>query len=183
MLVAKEQPARNKRSMRLAITAFLLLASVACHEADGSVSQSSASSQYALSNEDFVGFKESHPGMLPGCLDKVRSEGFIAWEPDDPACYEMLPPQRWSGLWEHGWEWTNFCPEPAEECDWMLKRGIWLTFSDEARLDRDLPDGVHKIEFVGRRTKVPGNFGHQAFYEHLMVVDRIVSIEPAEGVE
>jgi len=131
-----------------------------------------------ISDDEFAAFRESHPGMVQVCLDEVRYGGFIPWRPDDPDCYEMLPAQHWSGLWEHGWEWTNFCPEPSRSCDWMAKRGTWLTFSDDVQIDANLPDGVHHIEFVGRRTKVPGNFGHTASYEHLMVVDRIISIEP-----
>ena len=132
----------------------------------------------AISDEEFAAFQESHPGMVKACLDDVRYGGFLKWRPHEPDCYEMLPAQRWSGLWEHGWEWTNFCPEPAKTCDWMAERGIWLTFAEDVELDEEIPDGVHRIEFVGRRTKVPGNFGHMASYEHLMVVDRIISLEP-----
>ena len=116
--------------------------------------------------------------MVQACLDKVRFGGFIEWRPDDPDCYKMLPAQRWSGLWEHGWEWTNFCPDPADTCDWMAKRGIWLDFADNVELEDNLPDGIHRIEFVGRRTKMPGNFGHTASYNHLMIVDQIISLEP-----
>lgn len=110
----------------------------------------------AISDEEFAAFRDSHPGMIQTCLDEVRFGGFIEWRPDDPDCYEMLPAKRWSGLWEHGWEWTNFCPDPADTCDWMAKRGIWLVFADNVELDDNLPDGIHRIEFVGRRTKVPG---------------------------
>jgi hypothetical protein len=133
-----------------------------------------------VSDAELSAFGESHPGMLQACLDEVRYGGFAKWRPDDPDCYEMLPPQRWSGLWEHGWEWTNFCPEPATTCDWMAERGTWLTFADNVKLEPKLPDGVHRIEFIGRRTKVPGNFGHTANYEHLMIVDRIISLGPIE---
>ena len=134
--------------------------------------------QPAISDEEFIAFRESHPGMVQTCLDEVRFGGFIEWRPDDPDCYEMLPAQRWSGLWEHGWEWTNFCPDPADTCDWMAKRGIWLEFADNVELDDIPPDGIHRIEFVGRRTKVPGYFGHAASYEHLMIIDQIISLEP-----
>lgn len=133
-----------------------------------------------MSDADFAAFKEAHPGMLQTCLDEVRFGGFTEWHPNDPECYDMLPAQRWSGLWEHGWEWTNFCADPAKQCDWMAERGTWLTFAD-SDLNPGLIDGVHRIVFVGRRTKNPGNFGHLASYDHLMVVDRIISIQPVEG--
>ena len=118
--------------------------------------------------------------MLQTCLDEVRFGGLFEGRPNDPDCHEMLPAQRWSGLWEHGWEWTNFCPDPAKDCNWMAERGTWLTFAAGADPNPDLGDGVHRIVSIGRRTKVPGNFGHTASYQHLMVVDRIISIESDE---
>jgi hypothetical protein len=135
----------------------------------------------AMSDADFQEFKASYPGMTKRCLDETRYGGMSAWRPDDSDCFAMLPAHRWSGLWEKGWEWTNFCPDPAKECDWMAKRGTWLTFAKGARSETVLPDGTYRIEFVGRRSKVPGNFGHQASYDHLMVVDRVISIQRIPG--
>ena len=119
--------------------------------------------------------------MTQQCLDAVRYGGFRAWQPNDPNCFEMTAPQRWSGLWEKGWEWTNFCPDPATKCDWMSKRGTWLTLAKDAYRGPKLQDGTYRIEFIGRRTKKAGNFGHQASYDHLMVVDRMMSIKKIPG--
>ena len=130
----------------------------------------------SMSGADFAEFRASNPGMTERCLNENRFGGIAAWRPDDPNCFAMLPARPWSGLWEKGWEWTNFCPDPAKECDWMAKRGTWLIFAEGARPKADLPDGTYRIEFIGRRSKVPGNFGHTAAYEHLMVVDRVTSI-------
>lgn len=135
----------------------------------------------AFSDAEFAPISASNPGMTQACLDKVRYGGIEAWEPDNPDCYQMLPAQRWAGLWEHGWEWTNFCPDPAKRCEWMARRGIWLVFSEKAGADRDLPDGVHRIEFVGRRTKIAADYGHTGSYEHMMVVDRVISIKTIKG--
>jgi hypothetical protein len=64
----------------------------------------------------------------------------------------------------------------------MSKRGTWLTFGKDAYRGVKLADdGVYRIEFVGRRTKVAGNFGHQASYDYLMVVDRLISIVRIPG--
>ena len=63
----------------------------------------------------------------------------------------------------------------------MSKRGISLTFAKDALDERDLPDGTYRIEFVGRRTKKPGSFGHQSAYEHLMIADRVISIQKIPG--
>lgn len=135
-----------------------------------------------ISEDEYEGFKASHPGIMKGCLDAVRYEGFSVWNPDDPKCFEYTPAQRWSGLWERGWEWTNFCPDPATECDWMSKRGMWLDFSDDASgLPRQLDDGTYRIEFIGRRTVVPGNFGHLGSYDHRMIVHRVLRLERIPG--
>jgi hypothetical protein len=135
-----------------------------------------------VSDAHYRTFKASNPGMTKECLDAYRYGGFNAWRPDDPNCFEMTPTQHWSGLWETGWEWSNFCPDPAKECDWMSKRGTWLIFGKDAyRGPKLTDDGVYHIEFVGRRTKVAGNFGHMASYDHLMVVDRLISIQKIPG--
>jgi hypothetical protein len=136
----------------------------------------------AISDEEFAQIKASHPGMTRKCLDAIRYGGVEAWEPEKPECFDLTQAQRWSGLWESGWEWTNFCPDPAKKCDWMEKRGTWLTFADDAvGLPDKLEDGTYQIEFIGRRTKVPGNFGHTASYDHLMIVDRVLKIRKIPG--
>jgi len=131
-----------------------------------------------VSEANYQAFKASNPGMTKQCLDAYRYGGSNAWRPDDPSCFEMTPSQPWSGLWQNGWEWTNFCPDPAKYCDWMSKRGIWLTFAKAAhRGPKPLDRGLYRIEFVGRRTKVAGNFGHLGSYNHLMVVERVLSLQ------
>lgn len=131
-----------------------------------------------MSDAEFREFRSGNPGMTEKCLDDYRYGGFNAWaqEADAPDCYQLMPDQRWSGLWETGWEWTNFCPDPAKECNWMTKRGIWLTFAQGAYDGPKLPEGVYRIDFVGRRTRVPGYHGHTGAYEHLMVVDKLISV-------
>lgn len=94
----------------------------------------------------------------------------------------MLPDQRWSGLWNSGWEWTSFCPDPAKKCDATSDRGgIWLDFARDAYRGPELPDGVYRIEFIGRRTKLPGYFGHLGQYDHLMAAGRVISIQKIPG--
>lgn len=126
--------------------------------------------------------RATHPGMTEKCVKDMRSGGPIVML-FDPDCYEMLPDQRWTGLWNTGWEWSNFCPDPATKCPTPSERGgIWMEFGKSAstRLS-GLPDGVYRIDFVGRRTKVAGHFGHQDAYDHLIIVDRVVSIMRIPG--
>jgi hypothetical protein len=137
----------------------------------------------AMPDSEFEKFRAAWPGMTKQCLDEIRYYGILAWRPDDPDCFEMMPAQQWSGLWETGWEWSNFCPSPATECDWMAKRGIWLTFAKDAYHGPERPDGVYQIHFIGRRTKAPAQFGHQGNYDHLIVVDRLISMSQVSGTE
>jgi len=126
---------------------------------------------------------EGNPGLKKECLEKERSGKlrFMGWA-DNPDCYDMLAPQRWSGLWNSGWEWTNFCPDPAKDCPNESDHDdVWLDFAEGAYRGTELADGVYRIDFIGRRTKVPGYFGHLGQYDHLMVVDRVISIKRIPG--
>jgi hypothetical protein len=124
-----------------------------------------------------------HPGMTDACVRKMRSgEIGVTDFLDNPDCFEMLPAQRWSGLWDTGWEWTNFCPYPAKECGNRSEHGdIWLIFAKNAYNGPELAEGIYRIEFIGRRTKVPGYFGHLDQYDHLMIADRVISIRKIPG--
>jgi hypothetical protein len=131
-------------------------------------------------------------GRAPPCV--IAGEGHWDGTVEDLAdhrpweqCLRFTEAQRWSGVWDHGWEWSNFCAGSTEHClvdkkslD-AAKPGTWLTFAENASPGDDLPDGIHRVEFVGRRTKYPGHFGHMGMYEHEMVVDRVISIQTIPG--
>jgi hypothetical protein len=129
---------------------------------------------------DIAKTRASNPGIKEACLKKIRAGelGALEWM-DNPDCFEMLPGRRWSGLWNSGWEWTSFCPDPAKECPTASESGdIWLEFGKDR--EPQIPDGLYRIEFQGRRTQMPGHFGHLDQYDHLMVVDRLISIRPVQ---
>jgi hypothetical protein len=128
---------------------------------------------------EFNEFKVEHPGMTDECLNAVRYGRDWASAVDDADCFEMLPPQRWSGLWNTGWEWSIFCPKPATTCPvTSADRGISLRFagSEPHREAATAGGTVFQVEFIGRRTKVAGYHGHLDQYAHLMMVDRLISI-------
>ena len=62
----------------------------------------------------------------------------------------------------------------------MGDRRWWLVFGKDA-YPREIRDGLYRIEFIGRRTKVPGYFGHLNTYEHMVIVDRLISIRTIPG--
>lgn len=152
--------------MRLSFVFLISVLLVGCHHR-----------QPAMPERDYDAFRQSHPGMTDECLTAVRYGKFRGDVVDDPNCFEMLPSQRWSGLWVRGFEWTNFCSDPAKACSIFGAPGeSWLQFADQAHLIQRPPEGTYHIEFIGRRTKVPGHFGHLDQYDHLMIVDKLVSI-------
>jgi hypothetical protein len=156
---------------RFAIPLLFLL--FAC----GSPKVDPAGEKTGLSDAEMKQFVAENPGMTKACLDEVSRSGILGYRPDDPACFEMMSARRWKGLWKSGWEWTNFCPAPARECSISAEHGdIWLEFAEHAYSGPELKDGLYEIEFIGRRTKVPGHFGHLGQYDHLMVADRVNSI-------
>ena len=132
----------------------------------------------AISDAEFNAVKATYPGISEQCLDTVRYKGFSAWNDEDPNCFEMTEPRRWSGMYVTGFEWGNFCPDPATDCPIFGEPGVsWLTLSPNANAPDLRESGLYRIEFIGRRTKVPGHFGHLNQYEHLMVVDRLLALK------
>lgn len=90
-----------------------------CHRDRGNNAEAALAEAYL---EQLQG---SHPGMTDACVQKIRTGeiGLTGWI-DSPACFEMLPDQRWSGRWDSGWEWSIFCPDGTTKCE--ANRGIWL---------------------------------------------------------
>ena len=163
--------ARMKLFLLIAVTQLL----VGCHRNGG------YNREAALADAYLQQLQAQHPGMTDACVQKIRSGeiGLTGWI-DNPDCFEMLPDQRWSGRWDTGWEWTIFCPDSAKNCG-AANGGTWMTGGKGVHLPRDFAWGVYHVEFIGRRTKVPGYFGHLDQYAHMMVVDRFISIQKIPG--
>ena len=116
-----------------------------------------------------------NPGMKAACLEKLKKSGSLGIF-NDLACFEMMPARRWKGLLHWSLSGTNFCPAPAADCPSNANRGdIWLHGSI-APEGQELAWGVYQVEFIGRRTKVPGHLGPWLQYDHLMIVDRMILI-------
>ena len=139
-----------------------------------------------VSNADLQEFAKAHPGITNECLNNYRSSG--DWVPivtGAADCFEMQAPRRWNGIWNKGWEWSNFCAAPATTCSAsFVDDEMDLRFSEKAYPNGAELDGMFEIEFVGRRTKVAGYHGHLNQYPHFIVADRVTAIrriaEPPE---
>ena len=95
-------------------------------------------------------------------------------------CYEMLPAHRWRGVWEDHLEGQVFCPGAATQCP-AGGSGIWLDYASAKRPAGWTPGGVYAIDFIGRRTKFEGGYGHMGASRHAMVVDRMISMKQLQA--
>ena len=162
--------------------AFALLL-VGCHQRQPAVSKQDEALARAMDAE-IEEIRAGNPGIKESCLKKLRTDKMGAFDyVDNPDCFDMTPPRRWSGMWDFGWEWSDFCEDPAKVCGLGPghDRGqVWTDVAPGAQMPR-LPDGMYHVEFIGRRTRAPGHFGHLNQYDYLMIVDRIISIKKVPG--
>lgn len=156
-----------KRLLLLPAIAIGLMAGSAC---DGRMAK--------LSDAKIQELRRNLPGITNECIEKVRFGGVEALPQQTQDCFEMMPPQHFRGLWRDNFEGSRFCPEPSRTCSYDTSGDeIWLTMSAGAgEPERKMVGNLYSIEFRGRRTKVPGSYGHLGMSRHEVLVDKIVSI-------
>lgn len=114
-----------------------------------------------------------------GLFGQPCSRGETDRLPDDQ-CYRMTPPERMRGIWIDEFEGSRFLPgltaAPATD---PPGPHIWLEM--DAHPVPALPEErrgqgrVVLLDFIGRRTLYPGNYGHLGMSEHEVVVQRLIS--------
>ena len=84
------------------------------------------------------------------------------------------------GLWSVHWEESQFI-DPSDpvpkDADEFAANKTWLEVLS-SRLPRRVDSGDYEIEFVGRKTTVPGRYGQMGESKDLVVVDKLISIRP-----
>jgi hypothetical protein len=100
------------------------------------------------------------------------------WSPTDQ-CFFMLPQQRWRGVWVNTPERSSFQPGATRRLAEAASHRIWLRFAAPNKLDfsrqYNRSDRVYLIEFIGRRTRYPGEYGDTGDVRHEILVDRVLS--------
>ena len=133
-----------------------------------------------ISDADYKAVLAGNPGLTDACKQELRKTGMYGVTNDD--CYEMMSPQRWKGIWNGGWEWSNFCPAPATTCSVRFERNeMDLGFGGAASPKIAKDGGMFEIEFVGRQSQYAGHYGHLDQYPHMILVDRMISIRQIAG--
>ena len=114
-------------------------------------------------------------------------------------CVELLAPERIRGTWFVGLEESGFLPEGAPlpavrvigrgptppEMDTHLDVGWRETLELLESVPQPEGEGTtarYAVEFIGRRARFAGCYGHGDLAHRLIVVDRFLSIRPAGRV-
>jgi hypothetical protein len=121
------------------------------------------------------------------CAQAMRDEKFEPRKNVYEICYRLTDPERWRGLWRNDFEGSRFCAAPGKRCshDRPGER-IWLEYSfgltdTKPRQWKIQPGGLYEVDFIGRRTAVKGKYGHMGGSDHLLLVDRMISIREVEA--
>jgi hypothetical protein len=121
------------------------------------------------------------------CQRALRDDTYKPRKNLTEICYKMTPPRRMRGLWRYEFEGSQFCPSPATRCDYVssekrIQPQIWLSIPfhlpDTGKPARE---AVYAIDFIGRRTMVPGHYGHMGVFDEEVVVDRLISMKEVEA--
>lgn len=128
-------------------------------------------------------FDAALPGMTPECRNKMQFGGIGAMPQDTDECYKTSLPRRWQGLWRNSFESHVFCETPATLCQIEPDADpqpvyTWIEFKEpiDPRV-KQAAEGLYRIDFIGRRTVIPGNYGHFGLARHAIVVDRVLFID------
>ena len=133
-----------------------------------------------VSERELQELRSELPGITERCLQAIRLGGLEAFPTRVDDCFEMLPAQRWKGMWRRDFEVSQFCRSPARSCSFDTTDAIWLTFAGTPEKMSERVEGLYAIEFVGRRTRREGFHGHLGAFEHEVVVDKLISLQPVD---
>ena len=138
-------------------------------------------SEPKVSDEGIRRLRAEFPGMIEKCIALLRYEGVEAVPRETDQCFQMMPPQRWKGLWRNDFEGQRFCPSPSTECSPNPSEDyIWLTFAGDRPPKEAEMGRIYRVEFTGRRTLREGHYGHGGLAQHEIIVDHLISIAPAD---
>jgi hypothetical protein len=114
-----------------------------------------------------------------------RREGDTVTSVPVEECYRFLPPERMRGVWRDAFEGSEFFPGASRPPAEGAVSGIWL----DAESREPLPPRLRRspqssgtrylaIDFIGRRTRYPGKYGHMGASEHYVIVLRVLAAAP-----
>ncbi len=107
-------------------------------------------------------------------------------------CYRMDKARRFSGIWIDEFEGQKFILEGMMPPEWPRTNpgspgwkkaaeraqaaSIWLDAS-RVKLGHSYSGHKRRIEFIGRKTRYTGSYGHMGLSGNEIIVDRLISVE------
>lgn len=142
------------------------------------LTQSGCRATPALSDAEVQRIRGMLPGITSTCLSLIRYKGLVAMPTRVDQCFKMTAPRRWKGVWRREFELSRYCPVETSTCGSAYTGNeIWLSFVDDVAQKLPAHNGLYSIEFVGRKTLVPGAHGHMGTFHHEILVDRLISVK------
>lgn len=127
-----------------------------------------------LQKEDRERAQRNRLGELPCSRTRVEDGETVESMLPTDECVQMLPRQRFRGIWFNRFEVSVFWPDritiPEREPP------FWLSVQNSSLADKE-GERAYLLEFDGRRTMYPGSYGY-GDYEHEIIVDRVISATP-----
>jgi hypothetical protein len=128
----------------------------------------------------------------------IRREGDVISSVPYRECVDLLPAERMHGVWYVEMEGSGFLPDATTAPEQRFQATDTKLPENETWLDVDraaaeaawrqagaLPEGhgtlAMAIDFIGRRARNEGHYGH-GDARKLIVVDRIISLRPIRWV-
>jgi hypothetical protein len=107
---------------------------------------------------------------------------YVSGPPTDE-CYRMLPRQRYRGVWVNEFEGSRFYPGQSNVHAARDEARIWLDVERVSLGDLEANGQAYLLEIEGRRTMLPGPFGHMGSADHELIVDRVISAAPIQETQ
>lgn len=95
-------------------------------------------------------------------------------------CFRFDPPERIKGVWMREYEGSSLLTQAQYDAGLRFIRDddTWLEPFAADRPPVDEKDvRAYRVEFIGRRSSYPGAYGHMGGSRHIVLLDRMISIE------
>jgi hypothetical protein len=113
------------------------------------------------------------------CTHLTREDGVDVYESTKPQdCYRFSAARRMRGVWIDEFEGSEFFEGATSRSAVSLKNNdqTWL------ELENHRPTGrAYFMDFIGRKTLVPGHYGHMGGSRNLVLINRVISVRPIGG--
>lgn len=145
--------------------------------------------RYLSSWDRFVA-RSGLEGVLgyPCARKETDDHGTVLTRIPDDQCYRFNAPERVEGVWIDEFEGQRLLSQAQFDAGIRRVEGDetwleveWADYPPRPENDVEGAPRTFRIVFIGRRSTYPGAYGHLGGSRHLVLVDRIISLEEIKG--